>query len=97
MEGPIAPQQACTRALGLTCPEGELRQQFTTTPDGRIGKQGDFPGDAVMLQGMKKYANIPLPALAIFAIPHAHAKWMTDSADPRFVKLPSLFGQRKTL
>ena len=75
-------QQACTRALGLTYVEAELRQQFTATPDGRVGKQRDFPGNAVMLQGMKKYANIPVPALAIFAIPHAHAKWMTDSADP---------------
>ena len=36
-----------------------------------------------MLQGMKKYANIPVPALAIFAIPHGQAKWMTDSADPK--------------
>ena len=36
-----------------------------------------------MLQGMKKYANIPVPALAIFAMPHAQPKWMTDSADPK--------------
>jgi non-heme chloroperoxidase len=76
-------QQAFRRALGFTYPEGELRQQFTATPDGRVGKQHDFPGDAVMLHGMKKYANIPVPALAIFAIPHAQAKWMTDSADPK--------------
>ena len=76
-------QQACTRAIGFTYPEGELRQQYTTAPDGRVGKQHDFPGDAVMLQGMKKYANIPVPALVIFAIPHAQPKWMTDSADPK--------------
>ena len=76
-------QQAYTRAVGFPYPEGELRQQFTTTADGRIGKQREFPGQAVMLQGMKKYANIPVPALAIFAIPHAQAKWMTDSADPK--------------
>jgi pimeloyl-ACP methyl ester carboxylesterase len=76
-------QQAYTRALGFTYPEGELRQQFTTTADGRVGKERDFPGEAVMLQGMKKYANIPVPALAVFAIPRAQAKWMTDSADPK--------------
>jgi non-heme chloroperoxidase len=76
-------QQACTRALGITYPEGELRQQYTTTPDGRVGKQRDFPGGALLLQGMKKYANISVPTLAIFAIPHAQPKWMTDSADPK--------------
>lgn len=76
-------RQACARALGFTYPEGELRQQFSTTPDGRVGTERDFPGAAVMLQGMKKYAKIPVPALAIFAIPHAQPKWMTDSADPK--------------
>jgi len=76
-------QQACLRALGFTYPEGELRQQFTTTPEGRVGKERDFPGDAVMLEGMKKYSNILVPALVIFAIPHAPAKWMSDSTDPK--------------
>ena len=75
-------QQACLRALGFTYPEGELRQQFTTTPEGRVGKERDFPGDTVMLQVMKKYANIPVPALVIFAIPHSLAKWVNDSTDP---------------
>ena len=76
-------QQAYKRALGLTYPEAELRQQYTTTPDGRVGKPRDFPGNTVMLQGMKKYANIPVPALAIFAVPHAQPPWMTDSEDPK--------------
>jgi hypothetical protein len=67
-------QQACLRGLGFTYPEGELRQQYSTTPEGRVGKQRDFPGDAVMLQGMKKYTDIPVPALVIFAIPHAQGK-----------------------
>jgi non-heme chloroperoxidase len=76
-------RQVCMRALGFTYPESELRQQFTTTPEGRVGNEREFPGQAVMLQGTKKYANIPVPALAIFAIPQAHPKWMTDSEDPK--------------
>jgi len=76
-------QQYCLRNLAFTYPEGELRQRFTTTPDGRVGKERDFPGDAMMLEGMKKYANIPVPALVIFAIPHAQAKWVHDSTDPK--------------
>jgi len=76
-------QQACMQGLGFTYPEGELRQQFTTTSDGRVGKERDFPGQAVMLQGMKKYADIPVPALVIFAIPRARAKWVDESTDPK--------------
>jgi hypothetical protein len=76
-------QQACLNALGFTYPEGELRQQYSTTPEGRVGKERDFPGQAVMLEGMKKYADIPVPALVIFAIPHAQAKWVNDSTDPK--------------
>jgi pimeloyl-ACP methyl ester carboxylesterase len=76
-------QQACLHALGFTYPEGELHQQYSTTPEGRVGKQRDFPGDATMLDGMKKYTNIPAPALVIFAIPHAKPKWMDESTDPK--------------
>jgi non-heme chloroperoxidase len=76
-------QQATARALGITYPEAELRQQYTTAPDGLVGKERDFPGGALLLQGMKKYANIPVPALVIFAIPHAQPKWMTGSEDAK--------------
>ena len=76
-------QQASLHALGFTYPEGELRQQYATTPDGRVGKQRDFPGGAVMLEGMKKYADIPVPALVIFANPHAQPKWISESTDPK--------------
>jgi pimeloyl-ACP methyl ester carboxylesterase len=76
-------QQACLHALGFTYPEGELHQQYSTSPEGRVGKQRDFPGGAMMLEGMKKYADIPVPTLAIFAIPHAIPKWADESPDPK--------------
>jgi len=76
-------QQASLHALGFTYPEGELRQQFTTTPEGRVGEEREFPGQAVMLEGGKKYADIHVPALAIFAVPHGQAKWVIDSTDPK--------------
>jgi len=62
-------QQYCLRNLAFTYPEAELRQQYTTTSEGRVGKERDFPGSAKMLEGMKKYTDIPVPALVIFCEP----------------------------
>jgi non-heme chloroperoxidase len=74
-------QQYYLRVLGFTYPEGELRQQWNSNPDGRVGKHRDFPGYATIMSGMKKYAVIPVPALAIFAIPHGQGKWVDSSTD----------------
>jgi non-heme chloroperoxidase len=76
-------QQYCLRDLGFTYPEAELRQHYTVTSDGRVGKERDFPGNAMMLEGMKKYTDIPVPALVIFAIPHSQGKWVDESTDPK--------------
>ena len=35
------------------------------------------------LEGRKKYANIPVPALVIFGIPHSLGKWVDGSTDPK--------------
>ncbi len=69
--------------LGFTPPEAELRQQWTSTPDGRIGKQRDFPGYATLMEGMKKYTDIPVPSLVIFANPHGQGSWVDNSTDPK--------------
>jgi non-heme chloroperoxidase len=76
-------RQYYLRVLGFTYPEAELRQQWSSTPDGRLGKQRDFPGYATLMAGMKKYPDIPAPALAIFAIPHGQGSWVDNSTDPR--------------
>ena len=77
------------RVLGFTFPEGELHQQWNSTPDGRVGKQRDFPGYAILMAGMKKYAAIPVPALAIFANPHAQGTWVDTNTDPKVRKSAS--------
>jgi len=74
-------QQYYLRVLGFTYPEGELRQQWNSSPDGKVAKQRDFPGYATIMSGMKKYTDIPVPALAIFAIPHGQGKWVDNSTD----------------
>ena len=36
-----------------------------------------------MLEGMKKYTKIPVPALVIFTVPHSQGKRVDDSRDPK--------------
>ena len=70
---------------GFKMPESEFRQTWDSTSEGRVTKQRDFPGSPMFMTIMTsspKYANVPVPALAIFAIPHVPDAWMTESADP---------------
>jgi len=70
------------RVNGFAYPEPELRQTWESTPAGAVAKRRDFPGAAHLLTGMKKYAEIPVPALAIFANPHGLGSWVDHDADP---------------
>ena len=70
---------------GFRLPESEFHQTWDSTSDGRVGKPRDFPGSEIfmaLMNGTKKYTRIPVPALAIFAIPHIRETWMTKSTDP---------------
>ena len=77
------------RVLGFTYPEGESRQQWDSTPDGRVGKArgAEFPGNATLMAtlttGIRKYTNIPVPVLAILGSPHGQEAWIDNSTDPR--------------
>ena len=75
-------RQYFSRVLGFTYPEAELRQQRPLTPDGRVGKPRDFPGYATLIAGMKKFSNIRVPALVVFASPHGFGSWVEKNADP---------------
>jgi len=70
---------------GFAWPEAEFRQTWDSTPDGRPTKEHNFPGlKAVMtvVRDPKKFTSINVPALVIFASPHAHETWMDRSSDP---------------
>jgi non-heme chloroperoxidase len=70
---------------GFRLPESEFHQTWDSTSGGRVTKQRDFPGSQMFMTIMtssKKYANVPVPALAIFAIPNVPETWMTKNADP---------------
>jgi pimeloyl-ACP methyl ester carboxylesterase len=73
------------QVYGFQLPESEFRQTWDSISEGRVTKQRDFPGSQmfmIVMTSSKKYANVPVPALAIFAIPHVPETWMTKSADP---------------
>jgi hypothetical protein len=52
----------------------------------------------MMAEVMKKYTDIPVFALVVFAIPNSVAKWVNDKyGSPRCVRLPRFFLRRKWL
>ncbi len=72
------------RVNGFEFPEGELREERRTNPDGTVGNFRDAPGGAMfmkLLSGGQKYTRIPVPSLFIFANPHSLGTWVESSAD----------------
>jgi hypothetical protein len=65
-------------------PEAEIRQTWDTDPDGRPTKPHASPGAAMFMPTLTsgpRHASIPVPALAIFAIPHRPESWIQKSPD----------------
>src|SRR5205823_6806560 len=48
---------------------------------GIVGKPRNSPMAAIM-QGVKKYTDIPVPALVVFAVPHDQGPWIKNHPDP---------------
>ena len=84
------------RMNGFALPEAELRQIYDSTPDGGVGKRRVPPGAAGLAIGMKKFATIPVPALVIFAVPHAQGAWIKDSTDPAVQEAAKNFAALET-
>ena len=78
----LALRQYFSRVLGFTYPEAELRQQRPVTPDGHVGTPRNFPGYATLIAHTKKFHDIRVPALVVFASPHGFGSWVDHNADP---------------
>jgi non-heme chloroperoxidase len=77
-------QKYYERVDGFQFPEAELRQEWEATASGRVGKQRNFPGGAMLfslLRARRKYSDIPVPALVIFANPHGQGTWVESNTD----------------
>ena len=73
------------RVFGYRTPEAEFRQTWDSTSDGRPEKLRDFPGAQMFMKimtGTKKYTDIPVHALVIFAIPQVPDNWINHTRDP---------------
>jgi len=71
------------RITGITEPESELRQTMEAQTDGSVGKSRTSPKvQKAIFAGIKKYADIRLPVLAIFAVPSYRGTWLEGTKDP---------------
>jgi non-heme chloroperoxidase len=58
------------RVLGYPRPEANLRDQFELTPEGHLGKLRSTPAlHQALMAGKRKYTEVHVPVLAIFASP----------------------------
>ena len=46
-----------------------------------VVKRRRFPGSAILMKGTRKYTDIPVPALVIFANPHSLGPWVDNNRD----------------
>jgi pimeloyl-ACP methyl ester carboxylesterase len=82
--GFAALQEWDERRFGFRLPEGEFRQTWEPTSDGRSMRQRPSPGSSILMTmaTAKINTNIPAPALVFFALPHVPETWMTSASDP---------------
>jgi pimeloyl-ACP methyl ester carboxylesterase len=74
----------CIRFPGFAPPEAELRQEFQSGPDGRVGPSRTPPHvEKAIFAGMQKYTDIRVPTLAIYALPHDQGPWISDDLTAR--------------
>lgn len=68
---------------GVTVPEAEIRKTMVSGPNGGALKpRAPFWIQEAVIAGMKKYTDIRVPALAIYAVPSYLGTWLDNTRDP---------------
>lgn len=78
------------QTAGVLYPEAELRQLWNSTPEGSVGNPRTAPTvPPAILKGVKKFSDIRVPVLAIYADPPDLPNWLKTSehADVRSAAL----------
>jgi non-heme chloroperoxidase len=82
------------RVQGFTFPEAELRNDFVANPDGSVGKWIPKDHNDAVVDGERKYTNLHVPILAIFAMGNGHGAEVAAASleksvpSARVVRLP---------
>jgi pimeloyl-ACP methyl ester carboxylesterase len=66
---------------GLDPPESEYRETREITPEGHVGDTKPNKAQEV-IEGEEQYTKIPVPVLAIYAIPHDQGPYVTTHLSP---------------
>ena len=82
------------RVNGFRTPEAEIRQRWESDGTAPTARQRKHPGSrmfSTMLGSVRKFDRIPVPALALFALPHLPERWIRESNDPSVQKASRAF------
>jgi len=76
--------QAWVRGLaGVTPPEADIRQTMESDANGSVGKpRAPAWVTEAVFSGMRKFTQIRVPALAIYALPTDRGTWLEHTKDP---------------
>jgi non-heme chloroperoxidase len=82
------------RVQGFTFPEAELRNDFASNADGSVGKWIPKDHNDAVVEGERKYVNLRVPILAIFAMGNGQGAEVAaesiekDTPSARVVRFP---------
>jgi pimeloyl-ACP methyl ester carboxylesterase len=83
LAGFVAYQSWLKGISGVAIPEAELRQTMVSELNGTVGNSRTLPKiQEAIFAGMKKYTEIRVPTLAIYAVPSYQGTWIEHSKDP---------------